>query len=168
MAKYPTKEKILEKEMGIEVEVLDYVRSWRKTTWKEARDTGFLLPKQKALALLVTEIALLLKKPVNVEINNKAPVCMYQKSTMTITLDTSASVISALHELGHHLFSLKELLPCRWSNQIFKEVFPKAEEKLLWQGHMRIRKPNCRANCGRHTKVVGNVAEKFCTNCKTT
>lgn len=57
-----------------------------------------------------------------------------------ITVDEEhPSIISALHELGHHLFGSDELEACRYSIGVFKAAFPKAFEKLAWNGHMLVK-----------------------------
>lgn len=61
----------------------------------------------------------------------------YRPSDQTIMLDHNRpSIISALHELGHHLYGDSELQACRFSVWLFKEAFPKSYAKLRWEGHM--------------------------------
>lgn len=61
----------------------------------------------------------------------------YNPSNKTIYLDHHhPSVISTLHELGHHLYGESELLACRFSVWLFKEGFPRDYAKLKWNGHM--------------------------------
>lgn len=49
------------------------------------------------------------------------------------------SIISSLHELGHHLFGSDELEACRYAIGLFKAGFPKSFDKLQWQGHMLVK-----------------------------
>jgi len=60
----------------------------------------------------------------------------YRTDIKTIYIAEPLSVISALHELGHHLKGRSELEACRFSVHLFKQCFPNAYEKLVWNGHM--------------------------------
>lgn len=53
-----------------------------------------------------------------------------------IGLGPKPSIISALHEFGHHLYGSSELKACRFSVHLFRTVWPKAYERLRWDGHM--------------------------------
>lgn len=44
------------------------------------------------------------------------------------------SIISLLHELGHHLFGPSEYHACRFSYWLFKSCFPSETKRLIWQG----------------------------------
>ena len=52
------------------------------------------------------------------------------------------SIISSLHELGHHLFGSDEFEACRFAVGLFKAAFPKAFEKLHWKGHLLVKAEN--------------------------
>ena len=60
----------------------------------------------------------------------------FDSSRNLITLSTTPSVITGLHELSHKLFGGGELTACRFSVHHFKKCFPIAYEKLKWNGHM--------------------------------
>ena len=60
----------------------------------------------------------------------------YSPSQKMITLNGKPSIITCWHELGHHLFGPDELTACIFSISLFKIIFPKAFEKLNWNGHM--------------------------------
>lgn len=62
--------------------------------------------------------------------------CSYNPKEKIIFLDSSCSIISALHEYGHHLYGSSELKACCYSIALFKAVFPIAYSKLKWNGHM--------------------------------
>lgn len=79
------------------------------------------------------------KGPVNVEYRPNLDTCAYQGATQTIFINKTLSIISALHELGHHLHGSSELLACSLSVHLFKAAFPKAFAKLEWKGHMLIK-----------------------------
>lgn len=145
MATYPTKEEILQaKEPKILKADRLLVEEWKRTLWatakkvtKNRRDKA----KAKAIAELILDLATLKGKPslkVKLIPNLKNP--CYEPATKTIKLSTKPSVITGLHELGHHLFGKSELKACRWSVWMFMKCFPKAYTKLKWEGHM-LKKP---------------------------
>ena len=49
------------------------------------------------------------------------------------------SIISSLHEYGHHLYGEDELDACQYSIGMFKAVFPEAFAKLQWEGHKLVQ-----------------------------
>jgi len=53
------------------------------------------------------------------------------------------SLLTLLHELGHHFYGDSELLACRFSVWLFREAFPKSYAKLEWDGHVLKRPPTC-------------------------
>lgn len=53
------------------------------------------------------------------------------------------SLITLLHELGHHFYGESELQACRFSVWLFREAFPKSYAKLEWDGHVLKRPPTC-------------------------
>ena len=64
----------------------------------------------------------------------------YNPRTKTIKADYSnPSIISALHELGHHLYGTKELDACTFSVGLFKSCFPRAYRTLKWEGHALVK-----------------------------
>lgn len=77
--------------------------------------------------------------------NPDIPSSFYNHDQYTIHIDKSKSLISLLHEYGHHLHmsapnNHQELLACIWSIGLFQAVFPKAYAKLDWDNHMLKRK----------------------------
>lgn len=61
----------------------------------------------------------------------------FHPETSTILMDKNrASIISALHELGHAIHGTSELDACAFSIKLFAKVFPKEYSKLEWHGHM--------------------------------
>lgn len=125
---YPTKEQIINPKLKFKKETIAAVLSWKKEIWKK-------VPKMEALTILIQTLANLYDKPVSVSrTDNKS--CYYNIATQTIYINDSLSIISALHEFAHHLFGSSELKACRWSVQLFQLTFPKAFERLVWQGHM--------------------------------
>ena len=61
----------------------------------------------------------------------------YDPINRRITLDYhNPSILSTLHEIGHCLYGESELKACKFSVWLFKDVFPKAFQKLKWDDHM--------------------------------
>lgn len=53
------------------------------------------------------------------------------------------SILTVLHELGHHFYGDSELQACRFSVWLFRAAFPNAYAKLEWEGHTLKRPPTC-------------------------
>ena len=139
---YPTKEEILAEPTKHKREIIKLTKAWKKEVWNEARQSN---PSDKfeALKNLLDAIAFAYNKPVTIEFVPDTPIgCHYKPTDHTIVIDAHVSIISALHELAHHLFGDSELKACRWSVWLFKKVFPRAYAKLVWNQHMLI-KPTC-------------------------
>lgn len=131
---YPTKNQILEAEYLVDPDKIKILTKWKDTTWNSVKGLGNKRAKQEALQILLHKLAIF--NDVRVVITPKAETCMYNHSTKTIYLDNSCSIISALHELGHHIYGASELKACVFAINLFKSVFPKSYEKLHWEGHM--------------------------------
>lgn len=58
----------------------------------------------------------------------------YSPATDTICLVGRASVVTYLHEFAHAL-GMSEVRACRWSLNLFKQVFPKLFERANRIGH---------------------------------
>lgn len=132
---YPAKEEILKTPFIFTPEVLNLTANWKKTYLKNI--------KKKTESDKLTEITTLLRliagrfKPA-VKLGTKYS---YDPVGKTIFLDKSrASVISALHELGHFLCGNSELEACRFSVWLFKTIFPEFYKKLNWVDHLLVKK----------------------------
>ncbi len=65
----------------------------------------------------------------------------YDPNKQTIYIDgNNPSILSSLHELGHHIAGLSEFKACRWSIWIFMECFPGLFKNLKWKKHLLIKK----------------------------
>ena len=138
MSQYPTKEEILTNPPKIKEGTMQVVKAW-KEHWKQVRKGT---PEQKfdALKTLIEHLAESYDKPVpHVSWEPYIPSCCYRPMTNTISINSSLSVISALHETAHMLFGASEKQACRWSVAIFREAFPRAYDKLQWRGHLLVR-----------------------------
>lgn len=141
MTLYPTKEEILAK---ISYKIKP-IHLWLTQTWKDTR--GFRdwknLDKEDKTTTLIHLVDLLNLSVPRKEraITIKGKTYCYTPKTKTITLDrNNPSILSTLHEYGHHLLGPNELEACAWSISLFKECFPKAFQKLEWKGHMLVKK----------------------------
>lgn len=132
---YPTKEEILKTPFEFDKETL-----LKTTLWKEKYVINL---KNKTTSDKLKEIKTLIRllspcpKPA-VRLGTKY---CYDHVGKTVFLDkTHASVISALHELGHHLYGKSELSACRFSVWLFKTIFFDFYEKLIWVDHLLVKK----------------------------
>ena len=138
---YPSKEEILEDRPSIETcfepSIIDFCNQWKKDIW-QIHKGGKTKERFEALRMLIQEICLLKPKiqMARVRLDENASTPYYIPSNITIFLNKHLSIISALHELGHHLYGESELLACRFSVHLFKEIFPKAFSKLVWTNNM--------------------------------
>jgi len=132
---YPSKKEILNNLIETDKTLIKIFRGWMATSWKKAKNKS---EKQKFLALkeLIQVFAIHLESPVLVEYKPSIASCCYSPSKKTIFLNNSLSIISSMHELGHHLLGESELLACTWSLSYFIEAFPKSYAKLHWDGHL--------------------------------
>lgn len=129
---YPTKEQILaalpstdiQKYVGILMKwkVDNYTNKWKQ-----------LSNKEKSISLFVLCYDLT-NKPITVDFGQEYS---YTPSQSKITLAISRpSILSTLHEIGHHELGYEELDACRFSVKLFQTVFPGEYSKLEWNGHM--------------------------------
>jgi len=136
---YPTKKEILD---NLTVPMEMAVRSlklWFKHKWVPIKKEKELV-KFKALKRLIENMAIIYKKPVRCIYKPEADSCYYNLHLKTIFLNNSLSILSSLHEFGHHLFGSSELSACTWSVSLFKVALPKTYSKLKWKGHLLIRR----------------------------
>ena len=117
-------------------ELKETLRKWRKEEWKLVR-TLDEESKFKALHSLINTLADVMGKgPIQVEYHPDLYSFRYIPETKTICVNKTLSIISTLHEFGHHLYGKSELKACRFSVWLFKSAFPKTYRKLKWKGHM--------------------------------
>ena len=137
---YPTKEEIMNKKTTLLKEEIEYFKKWKNSHWKIAKRCQVQKELFKTLALqfLIKEICLIHRKSVpQINLNPIRKTASYNSKKNFITLNNT-SIITALHELGHHLYGKDELLACAYSVHLFKIVFPMAFKKLRWEGHTLI------------------------------
>ena len=122
-------EEIMAEEMPLPKLFKDILKGWKKRFWKGWNTR----PAEEKLQALTSLIQLLTCLEVNIKEGAKY---RYFSDTQTIELDSQhPSLVSTLHEIGHHYYGGSELLACRFSVQLFKAVFPGSFKKLKVDGH---------------------------------
>lgn len=136
MEEYPTKDQILSTSPGNIKEDIAIVSEWKSLNYKGWKDKT-IKEKHQGLIRLIQELSLLHGHPCNIQINTSD---YYDPETHTINInDTKPSIVSALHEFGHHMFGESELKACSYSVWIFKTVFPKVFSQLKFEGHKIVK-----------------------------
>jgi hypothetical protein len=130
---YPTKEEIMKlPSPNFPPELIARVKEWKKAHYKGWKKDPIKITR---LLLLIHTLATGIQPQVSDRycyIDNES-----EDKLSIIELDGDhPSILSTLHELGHHFFGSSELEACRWSIWLFKTCFPKSFEKLKWDGHM--------------------------------
>lgn len=137
-SKYPTKKEIMEVQLTFPEPVIEAVEKWKRH-WYRGWDQRYKYIRIISLQDLVYLISLTQEgeapKVTTAEID------AYYPDLKIITIKKKhPSIISTLHEYGHHLYGDSELKACRWSIQLFKECFPYEFEELVWTGHLLTKK----------------------------
>ena len=136
---YPTKEDIIQHLYRPTEEETEAVNAWKeqfyRKKWKKTPNS------QKIVALKSLGDEILLARGIPDEempiyAAGKAPWGYMSEITVLQMDERSPSIISLLHELGHHIFGPSEFEACKYSIGIFKHCFPKEAEKLVWDGHL--------------------------------
>lgn len=137
---YPTKEQIMQRPYPKHrPEVLSYVKQWKREQWIPAK-RGSREDRINAVGNLILDINNLCYTERDGEFHviheEGSRSSYYLPSVRTVVLVGEPSIITALHELAHHLFGRSELKACRWSVHLFRKTFPRAFARLRWEGHM--------------------------------
>lgn len=136
---YPTKEEILSGLMEPDERVKEIVRDWKHTHYGGWAEKNRYL-QFDAISELLTDLAHDHDPENRLKVSFDRAGWRYYPAFQTIVGDyESPSIISALHELGHHFYGSSELLACRYSVGLFKECFPASYGKLVWKGHMLVK-----------------------------
>ena len=133
-AGYPTKEEILAEPIteyrDESIKTLSsFKRKWKVCSNKEEQ---FYCLKE-----LVTELSAQYNVSPTTEMGEQY---CFKPTANILCFGPQPSIISTLHELGHAIYGASEKDACRFSVHLFKKVFPKAYERLEWDGHMLKRK----------------------------
>lgn len=137
--KYPTKKEILENLNNFEnnIKDIEIIKNWKEnnyTGWKNLSG----IEKRTRITDLIKRLASLHKRKVNIIWDQ---VSYYMPSKLTISLEKDKpSILTALHEFGHHIYGESELTACSYSICMYIKVFPEIYEKMTWQNHLLILK----------------------------
>jgi len=139
---YPTPKEIMAKDFEFHPEALDVVVRWKNRYFKNWAKKNEL-EKANLLVILLAQLNELYGGPkLAVGVTNAPGSSQHipGKKGGMILLRLPISIITGLHELGHHLFGSSELKACRFSVQLFKHAFPRSFAQMTWNGHMLVRK----------------------------
>jgi hypothetical protein len=137
MPGYPTETQILaDPQPTYKPEVLRFVREWKRTFVGRRRT-------REAIVALLSGLGDLYRKPVRIEFISYAILVggMSDPVAGVIYLPDATdgfSILTALHEFGHHRFGASELKACRWSVGLFRKVFPRTFARAHFEGHMLV------------------------------
>lgn len=134
---YPTPDEIMEPRFRFKKGVIGVARAWKAKFFKGWRNQDEDV-KMESLRQLLLAIDGLYPDLPRLQAVVKGQHSKYYPEIRTIGL-ANTSIITALHELGHHLFGRSERKACRFSAQLFKRIWPKAFARLEWQGHLLVR-----------------------------
>ena len=111
---YPTREEILAYRPNAPPQLIELVRTWKADTWIPNGRTKSNVSKYLAISSLIQRIALdIYNNPVTVEyIPNRAEGPSYFPERRHIVLTDPISILSGLHEIGHHIYGQSELDAC--------------------------------------------------------
>jgi len=133
---YPTPGEILAKEPIEFAFFTERLQTWRDkhfAHWK-SRDSEDQIMALVALVHIMCE-----GDPPGVDPEHGRYAYLHEEAI--IFLDPSnPSILSTLHEIGHHQLGRSELEACRFAVWLFRAVFPTSYEKLRWEGHLLVRK----------------------------
>jgi len=140
-SKYPTRQEIIDRMETIDVfDCIAPLNLWKDEYYTAMWRGKTVEQKVDALRVMVNRIYYERFIPgtdhpiMSVKLANRYA---FHVETCTIIMDKKrASIISALHELGHALYGESELEACAFSIKLFAKVFPTEYSKLEWHGHM--------------------------------
>lgn len=135
---YPTQEEILAKKPKFRKGTIHAVKAWKKEYikgWKFRTNEE----KIRLLKTLIKSLEDIYEKPVKDVVASNDD--MYDTKDKAIYLNADKpSIISTLHEFGHHILGSSELKACVWSVWLFKTCFPGLYNNLKWDNHLLIKK----------------------------
>jgi len=134
---YPTKKEILAKQITHTKNTPTIIISWKETFFRKWYTKPALIQLQEIEILIQTLNKEYTKIPVTITTGTQYK---YDQTNKTIYQNLSyPSIISALHELAHHIHGPNELTACAWSIKLFKLHFPQSYNKLQWKKHLLIK-----------------------------
>jgi hypothetical protein len=134
MNKYPTKEEILSySDLPANQQAIAVIKDFKKD-WRETKDNITDEMKHALIRSMLIKLAKIFQ--VEEPKTSLGDYFCYIPAEQRIVFGPKPSIISSLHEFGHHLYGSSELLACVFSVNHFKEAFPIAYKNLKWKGHM--------------------------------
>lgn len=129
---YPTAEQILAApRRRYKPGTLTFVRRWKRENRGHRRTPD-------AIKQLLEGLGVIYQKPVQVLFSAGAD-DHYNPAASTIVLNADRlSVVTALHEFGHHLYGVSELKACRWSIHLFRRTFRRTFERATFDRHVLV------------------------------
>lgn len=131
---YPTKDEILANPPGNIVEDTEILEEWKTKYYKGWKEKT-IEEKHKALKELVNNLSRLRSHPCKIQTNDEENYYLPDSHTINIS-KSKPSIISTLHEFGHHMYGESELKACGYSIWMYKIVFPKMYKKMKFEGHL--------------------------------
>lgn len=145
MTTYPSKEEVQiaieqTEETPEEIALRTALAEWKKTSYSHKWKKMNLFEKSTALESLGMYLTATLtpddpRKDIKFAFSI-TPWCFFIKSRTINIYVKNPSIISLLHEFGHALYGINELTAQTFALRLFKDVFPVAFKKLVWDGHM--------------------------------
>lgn len=135
---YPTKDEILAKKPKFKKGTIYVVKTWKKDNikgWKfKSAEEKF-----KALKSLIKGLEDIYENPVKEVIRGDQDMYDMKDKSIYLTKDRP-SIISTLHEFGHHILGASELKACVFSVWLFKICFPGLYANLQWEDHLLVKR----------------------------
>jgi hypothetical protein len=132
ISRYPKPEEIIKKRIRFKKTTKNNLLEWKQENYKEWN--------KKTTQEKNIKLEKLIKKfDPTTQIKKGKKYCFYPLLNIIEIDKNNPSIISTLHEIAHNIFGNSELQACRWSIQLFQEIFPKDYKKLKWQNHMLIK-----------------------------
>jgi len=128
---YPTEIEIMKTPVPHKRETLEFMKKWKV----KHKEKGY--HNDTALTDLIFGLAKVYNKQKNLSIIFSSKISSYTTNHITLK---NKSIITALHELAHHLYGRNEKIACRWSIWLFIKIFPQEFEALIFKGHLLVKK----------------------------
>ena len=138
MTRYPTQSEILELIEEPQAVFVDCIETWKRMHYDKVWRSLSVSDKFDSLAELARSVSNAGGKQLEDVVYGS--VWAYNPVDRIVIMGEKPSIISTLHEVGHHLLGESETNACVFSISIFKTCFPKAYEALEWNGHMLMKR----------------------------
>jgi hypothetical protein len=133
---YPTKKEILAIPHKVKQIDIGAINIWKNICYKDKWKSADILGKLVYLKLLCAILNMLHPENLLKNVIVRSWYAYDPKKKIIILDKDNPSILSTLHEYGHHLLGTSELEACVWSVRLFENTFPNEFKKLHWDGHM--------------------------------